>query len=318
MESAAVKVNTTSDIETLRKAMKGMGCDEAALIRVLTSSKYRNPWAMTQLVQDYHTRFMRDLSADIKSETRGDLETGLLALIRNPLNNDALILEGALDGVGTDEEALNDVLLCRSNADIRAIVAEYKRVRGGNLIDKIASDVDSTLFRMYKMVLSATRAEDATPVTVPETDHKVTELHRATEGVMGASTISVVQIFVSSSDAQVRAISETYERKYHRSLEDVIEKEFGGDMEDALLRMLLQGANRARTDAARLRAPLVKTVRKDRLFINRLVTLYWDPVRLQEAKVAYKQRYKVSLHDDVKAYLKGDYEDLMVALVGGK
>lgn len=297
--------------------MKGMGCDERALIRVLTSPKYRNPWAMAQLSRDYQTRFMRDLADDIKSETRGDFETGLLALVRGPLENDARILEKALDGAGTDEDALNDVLLCRSNADIRAIITEYRRVRGEPLINDVQSDVDSTLLRMYKMVLSATRAEDSAPVTDAETDYKVSEVHRATEGVIGANAISVAQIFASCNGPQMHALSVAYDRKYRRSLEDVIEKEFSGDMEDALLRMLLQGINRARTDAARLRTPLAKTVRKDRLFINRLVTLYWDWNRLQEAKVAYKELYGVTLHYDVKYYLKGDYEDLMVALVGG-
>ncbi|KAG3179115.1 hypothetical protein PC129_g25463, partial [Phytophthora cactorum] len=114
-------VDTTTDAETVRKAMKGMGCDERALIRVFTSTKYQNPWAMAQLVRDYNSRFMRDLAKDIESETRGDVETGLLALIRGPLENDAQVLVKALVRAGTDEDALTAVLLCRSNAGLRAI-----------------------------------------------------------------------------------------------------------------------------------------------------------------------------------------------------
>ncbi|KAL2186497.1 hypothetical protein L209DRAFT_385864 [Thermothelomyces heterothallicus CBS 203.75] len=41
-------VNTSSDVKTLRRAMKGMGCDEKALIQVLTSPQYANPWTMQQ------------------------------------------------------------------------------------------------------------------------------------------------------------------------------------------------------------------------------------------------------------------------------
>lgn len=316
-------MNTVSDVEALRKAMKGMGCDERALIRVLTSSKYRNPWTMAQLVRDYQTRFMRDLGDDIKSETRGDFETGLLALIGNPLENDARTLEKALIGAGTDEDALNDVLLCRSNADIRAIILEFRRIRARcsedrELVDVIKKDVNETLFRMYQMVLAATRAEDAALVDATDIDHKVSELHRATEGMMGANAISVAQIFTSSNDSQLRALSEAYHRKYHRSLEHVIEKEFRGDMEDALLQMLLHGKNRARFDAERLFAPLDETFRKDRLFINRILILYRDPNRLQEVKVAFKERYRKSLRDHVKDKLSGDYEGLMVALIGDR
>ncbi|KAH7165234.1 hypothetical protein EDB81DRAFT_778850 [Dactylonectria macrodidyma] len=315
------KIDTSSDIETLRKAMKGMGCDERALIRVLTSSKYKNPFAMAQLVNDYQHRFMRDLAKDIISETSGDLETGLLALIRGPLENDARNLEKALIGAGTDEDALNDVVLGRSNADIRAITMEFQRIRSREpddriLKDVIQKDVDPKLFRLYQMVLKAERAEDTAPVIGADIDHKVMELHRATEGVIGASAVSVAQIFTSSNNSQLHAIADAYDRKYHRNLQDVIEKEFRGDMEDALLDMLLQGIDRARHDADKLRAPLDKTFRKDRLFINRVVSLYWDQNRLNAAKAAYKKIYGHPLRKFVKDKLSGDYEDLMLALLG--
>jgi annexin A7/11 len=295
--------------------MKGMGCDEKALIRVLTNAKYGNPWVMSQLVHDYNKRFLRELASDIESETRGDLETGLLALVRGPLEQDARALNKALNRMGTDEDVLMDVLLCRSNADLRAISAEYKRIVRKDLLADIREDVDDTLFRLYSMVLGATRAEDAAPVVPADIDHKAAELQRATEGMVGANAIVVAQIFTSCNDAQIRALSETYQRKYHRSLEDVIEKEFRGDMEDVLLRMLTNGMDRARADAVRLREPLTKTVRKDSIFIHRVVSLYWDRPRLDAAKLAYKKRYGWTLSKDIKDILSGDYEDLMMALV---
>ncbi|KAI1775846.1 Annexin [Hypoxylon cercidicola] len=310
-------VDTAADVEALRKAMKGMGCDEAALIRVFTSIKYENPWAMAQLVTDYNKRFIRDLAKDIESETRGDVETALLALIRGPLEHDVRVLIKALDRAGTDEDALMDVLLCRTNADIRAITAEYKRIKGHELLVDIKDDVDDTLFRFYSMVLSATRAENSAPVIAAEIDQKVTELQRATEGIIGANTISVAQIFTSSNTAQMQALSEAYMRKYHRSLGDVIEKEFRGDMEDALLYILESATDRARFDAKRLEKPLYKTPRKDRLFIDRVVSLYWDRSRLELAKAAF-QRYspsRTALRSSIRGLLSGDYEDLMLALI---
>jgi annexin A7/11 len=271
---------------------------------------------MAQLVRDYNARFMRDLAKDIESETRGDLETALLALVRGPLQNDVRTLEKALDRAGTDEDALNDVLLCRSNADVRAIATEYKRVIRKELAADIKDDVDDTLFRMYSMVLAATKAEDAAPVIPTDIDHKASELHRATEGVIGANAVAASQVLTSSNAQQIHALSDAYRRKYHRSLEDVVEKEFRGDMEDALLHMLQAGEDRAKSDAARLRAPLLKTVRKDRLFINRTLAMYWDPPRLAAAKAAYKRLYGKTLSKEVKDELSGDYEDLMIALIG--
>ncbi|KAI1463802.1 Annexin [Daldinia caldariorum] len=294
-----------------------MGCNESVLIRILTSPKYENPWAIAQLVGDYNKRFIRDLAKDIESETRGSVETALLALIRGPLEQDARVLIKALDRAGTDEDALMDVILCRSNADIRAISAEYKRIKGNELLVDIKDDVDDTLFRLYSMVLSATRAEDAAPVIAAEIDHKLTELQRATEGTIGANAIAVAQIFTNCNAAQLHALCEAYQRKYHRSLEEVIEKEFRGDMEDALLYVLENAVDRARFDARRLEKPLYRTPRKDRLLINRVVSLYWDRPRQEAAKAAY-QRYsaaRTSLRAAFRAILGGDYEDLMIALI---
>ncbi|KAH6688427.1 hypothetical protein F5X68DRAFT_205686 [Plectosphaerella plurivora] len=310
-------VDTASDGEVLRKAMKGMGCDEKALIRVFTSPKYANPWAMAQLVRDYNARFVRDLAKDIESETRGDLETTLLALLRGPLENDARILDKALNRLGTDEEALNDVLLCRSNADLRAIQVEYKRLKNKDLLVDIKEDVDDNLFRLYSMILAGTRAEDAAPVVAHEIDAKVTEIQRATEGMIGANAVAVAQVLSSSSPAQIMAIADGYQRKYHRSLTEVIEKEFRGDMEDALLRMVEGAKDRGKADAARLWAPLGRS-RKDTLFINRIVSLYWDRPRLDAAKAAYKAKFGRTLAKDVKDILSGDYEDVIRALIGDK
>jgi len=299
--------------------MKGMGCDERALVKVVTGPKYSNPWAMQQLVDDYNKRFIRDLIKDIKSETRGTFEDALLALIRGPLENDVRTLDAAMDRAGTDEVALADVLLGRTNADARAIAAEYKRIKGKDLLTEIKSEVNDTLFRLYSMALSGARAEPYAPVHPVEIDPKVTELHQATEGVIGANAISVAQILATSNDAQIHAISEAYQRKYHRNLQDVIEKEFRGDTEDALLHMLIKARDRAKADADWLRAPLLrKSGAKEKHFIYRVTTLYWDRSRLEAAKEAYQREYGRRLVTDVKAYLDGDYEYLVVALIGGK
>ncbi|AEO59738.1 hypothetical protein MYCTH_103611 [Thermothelomyces thermophilus ATCC 42464] len=240
--------------------------------------------------------FIRNLADDIKSETRGELETALLALIRGPLAQDVYLLDKSLNRVGTDEDTLMDVLLGRSNADLRAITAEYRRTTGRDLLADIKSDVDEALFRLCGMVLAGARAEEAAPVLAHEIDAKVTELQRATEGTtIGANAVAVAQ------------------RKYRRALDDVVEKEFRGDMEDALLRMLAEADDPAAADALRLRKAL--TGRKDKLFINRVVSLYWNFPRLASAKDAYRKRYGTTLARNVKDLLKEDFEAVVLALL---
>jgi annexin A7/11 len=111
-------------------------------------------------------------------------------LIRGPLESDVRNLSQVLNRAGTDEDALVDVLLCRSNADIHAIAAEYRRITRHELLSDIKDDVDDTLFRLYSMVLSANRAENAAPVISAEVHYKVTEVQRATEGTIGVNAVA--------------------------------------------------------------------------------------------------------------------------------
>lgn len=305
-------VKTDADIEAIRKAMKGMGCDGDLLLGTITNPKYRNPWAMAQLAKDYNTRFMRDLLKDVESETRGILELGLIALVRGPLATDVDALRKALIGLGTDEEALMDVLLNRSNADLRAISEEYKRSVGRELLADIKDDVDQPMHRLYSVVLSGTRAEDFAPVIPQEVDRKVSELQHATEGMKGANAIAVAQVLASSSNAQIRAIVDAYQRKYQRNLEDIIKEEFKGDMKNALLRIMSNGMDPILADAERVRASLLS---KDKRLVYRLTAIYWDQARFNAVKEGYKKRFGKPLTVEAKDRLSGDFEKLVLALV---
>lgn len=298
--------------------MKGFGTDEKALIGVIASPKYANPWIMQQLAADYNHRFMRDLAKDIESETSGDLEEALITLIRSPLEQDVRVLNKALDRAGTDEDAVNDVLLNRSNADLRVIVPEYKKIVGRDLLKDIQDDVNEPMGRVYSMVLSAQRAEDSAPVIPQEIEKHVAELQRATEGTSGGNAISVAQIFTSSNDAQIKAMAHLYHQKYHKHLTEAVEKAFRGDMEDVLMRMLVHGVNPALSDAEQLGIPLNKSPRKDSLFINRLVRLHRDRPRLERLKEPYKKKWGKTLGADIREELKGDYERCMLAIIGEK
>ncbi|KAL7907673.1 hypothetical protein GGI35DRAFT_486722 [Trichoderma velutinum] len=313
-------IDTTTDIKSLQAAMEGVGCDNSAIIAVLADPKYQDPRALHQLKTNYNTQMGNILADEIKSETKGNFEVALVALLRGPLDNDVYTLERALSGEGTDEEALNDVLLCRSNADIRAIVKRYNSILGRDLIQLINSKVDNSLFHLYKPILFGTKAENAAPVIPTEIDYEVAEIYRLVGSHTGTDTPLIASIVAGANIAQLRAMSNAYKQKYGGVLQDVIKRKFHGSTEDALLRILTSAtAESGKSDADGLWNVLRPSMRDDNIFIYRALRLYWsDSRKLQQVHAAYKKIYGMKLIDHLNESLSRDYRELMVALIGEK
>ena len=209
------------DAEALRKAMKGFGTDEKMLIRVLAD---KDPFQVRVIRDTYKRKFNRDLIHDVKSEVSGWFEEGLCAIIRGPLETDVHLLKAATEGPGTKEKVLNDVLLGRSNADLRAIKDAYQRTYRTSLEADIKADLSMKTERHFLMVLAANRNEESAPVIPQQVDQDVMEIYKATEGKVGTDELLVCSILSNRSDAQIRAIAHTYKQKFTRDLETVIKK----------------------------------------------------------------------------------------------
>src|SRR5271155_4840733 len=156
--------DATRDADALRGAMKGLGTNEAILIAVLSKP---DPLHMALIRNTYSQRFNRSLENDITKETSSWFREGLLAILRGPLMQDVHNVHKAIKGLGTKESFLNDVLLGRSNADMRAIKQAYQQTYQHTLEADVKGDLSMKTERLFGMVMTATRAEEWAPV-IPE------------------------------------------------------------------------------------------------------------------------------------------------------
>jgi annexin A7/11 len=199
--------------------MKGFGTDEKALIRALAT---RDPLQIAAIRDAFKRLHNRNLEADIRSETSSWFEKGLIAIVRGPLHHDVFSIRDAVDGPGTKEKILNDVLLGRSNADIRAIKGAYFSTFRRSMEDDVRSDLSMKTKRHFDIVMGASRAEDAAPVIPQQVDQDVMDLYRAGEAKLGTDEMIFCSILTTRNDNQIRAIAYAYEQKFRKKLEDVI------------------------------------------------------------------------------------------------
>ncbi|KAJ5083958.1 hypothetical protein NUU61_008537 [Penicillium alfredii] len=300
------------EADALRKAMKGFGTDEKALIQVLARL---DPLQMAAVRDTYSRHLGRDLYKDVKSETGGYLRQGLLAVIDGPLMHDVQCAREAIEGIGTKEWLLNDVLLGRSNADLNAIRIAYERTYRKSLSKDVEDDLSFKTAGLFASVIRAARHEESAPVNPQTIDAEVRTLHDATSARMVNNVAEVCGIFARSSDTELRAMSHAFQSRYHSSLEKHVEKEFSGHMEDALLHILRTASDPAMRDAILLEDCMRGMGTKDERLVVRVVRVHWNRAHKDQVKRAYRHKFGKDLIERVRGETSGDYQRLMVALL---
>ncbi|KAF3191560.1 hypothetical protein TWF788_006157 [Orbilia oligospora] len=308
--------------DTLRKAMKGLGTDEATLIRVL--AQLQTPFAIYSVQRAFSQRHGRELLTDLKKETSGHFRETLLSVARGPLLEEVHAVHDAIHRPGTTESVLNDVLLCRSPPDLDAIKKAYTRTFSRDLEADVRGDLSMKTESMFVFALGNKRADESAPVDIAQAEKDAYNIQMAMEGV-GTSGISgvfggahqeaVYSTILLKNDAQIGAIAHSYERLYNRRLDVMIEKKFSGHMQQALLYAIRGGTDKALRDAVLLEDAMKGLGTRDSVLIHRIVKYRWNKAHFDNVKRAYRETYRRNLEDRVHGETSGDYRKFLTALI---
>ncbi|KAJ6649619.1 Annexin B11 [Pseudolycoriella hygida] len=309
--TAAPHFDASNDAATLRKAMKGFGTDEDAIISVLC----RRPSAQRmEIVKAYKTAYGKDLLSDIKSETSNNFQRLLLALLTPMIQFYCQELSAAMQGQGTDENALIEII-CGGlpNRIIHTIAAEYKRLYGAQLELALTSETSCSFKRLLVSCLCGNRDESmVTDVNLARVDAQ--SLVSAGVDRWGTDESEFNRILCTRNFAQLKLVAQEYEKLTGNTLEKDIKKEFSGDIEDGLLAIVRCAINRSEYFAKCLHKSVAGLGTDDRALIRLCVTR--SEIDMQDIKEEYERKYNESLKAAIKGDTSGHYRHGLYALIG--
>lgn len=290
--------------------MKGFGTDEDALINVLCR---RTVSQRVQIVRTYKTAYGKDLFDDIRSETSGNFQRLLLALLVETSELYAREIFEAVNGAGTDESALIEVMCLLTNQEIRSVGYKYFQMYGKSLESELKGDTSGT-FRRLMTSLSVGGRDESMMTDVNQAKNDANELKRAGVDKWGTDESTFNRILCTRNYAQLRLVADEYQALTGNSLEKDIKREFSGDIEDGLLAVLRTAMNRPESFATRLHKSMAGLGTNDNSLI-RLVVSRCD-IDMEDIKEAFNRKFGKSLKSFIKGDTSGHYKHALYALIG--
>lgn len=297
------------DAEMLRKAMKGFGTDEQAIIDILGN---RTNAQRQHLYNIYKQHFGRDLISDLKSELTGKFEDAILAVMTPHYEYLVEALHKAISGIGTDEEALVEIMAPASNQEMQALKEMYEEKHGSPLEDGLVGETTGDFRRL--LVSLSCGARDETPyVNRDKVGEDAAALFAAGEGQWGTDEGVFNQILVARSYHHLQAVFLEYENQAGRTIEYAIENETSGDLQMGLLSVVKCMRNRPAYFAERLYNSMKGAGTDDATLIR--VAVSRSEIDMVLIKQEFEKNYGRTLEHMIAGDTGGDYKRLLLGIV---
>ncbi|XP_021693127.1 annexin B10 isoform X2 [Aedes aegypti] len=290
--------------------MKGFGTDEQAIIDVLCA---RSNCQRQQISAKYSEELGRDLLQDLKSELSGNLENVVLGLMLPPLNYQCHHLFKAMDGFGTNERTLIEVICSQSSEQLQQIAKLYEELYNRPLVEHVCSETSGDLRRLLTLLLTTAR-DPPSKVDRDLAEQQAKQIFEAGEANWGTEESTFSKILTRSSFEQLELLFDEYKKLTQRAIEQALNAELSGKFYEALSAIVEYVRSPPRFFAKRLYEAMRGLGTDDSTLIRIIVSR--SEVDLQNIKEEFERMYSKTLENAVKSETSGDYGRILCALIG--
>ncbi|XP_051876328.1 annexin A1a [Pristis pectinata] len=300
----------SADAAALNDALNAKGVDEDTIISILTT---RTNCQRQQIAAAYQQNVGKHLKDVVKRRLSKKLETVALDLLKTPAQFDAYQLHHAMTGLGTDEDCLVEILVTRSNKEIKDFIKAYEEEFNKDLAKVMKADTSGAFQKALLVLLEASRDEGDT-VDHDLADDDARALYEAGEKRKGTDVDTFIKILSGRNFAHLRTVFERYTKYSRHDVGKALDLELKGDIENLLISLVKCIGNKPAYFAEKLHLSMKGCGTDDNSLIRIMVSR--SEVDLKDIKVEYKAKFGKTLYTAIKDETKGDYEKILLALCG--
>ena len=224
------------DCYHIRKAVKGLGTDEKALIEILTTRESDHIKKMKERYKEIYPG--RDMVADIKDDTSGHFWEVLKALLetKREINtvpdikeceSCAKMLYGAIQTKNKHVEIFIQILTTKSKEEVREIGKIYNKISKNGLINDIentfSGDTKNALLGILYGILSP-----------PEYFAKL--IYESIKG-LGTNNTTLIRVLITRDEIDMPQIKQYYRHMYKKDMVDDIKGDTSGNYQKILVEL---------------------------------------------------------------------------------
>ncbi|KAD7117531.1 hypothetical protein E3N88_04799 [Mikania micrantha] len=311
---ATLKLPTTvpspfEDCEQLRKAFAGWGTNEELIIKILA---HRNGAQRKKIQETYSEAYGEDLLKDLDSELSSDFQRAVLLWTLEPADRDAYLVNEATKKLTASNFVIMEIACTRSSDQLlcarKAYHAKYKK----SMEEDVAHHTSGDFRKLLVPLVSAFRYEgDEVNMTLAKSEAKTFHQKICDKAY---NDDELIRILATRSKPQLNATLNHYNNQFGNA----ITKDLKADPEDEYLKLL-------RSTIKCLTVPEKYYEKVLRMAINKLgtdekaltrVIITRAEVDLQRIAEEYQRRNSVPLDRAIAGDTSGDYEKMLLALMG--
>jgi len=219
--------------ELLHESMEGAGTRDNILIDIMTQFPYELP----AVAAAYQRKYGKSLESRIKSETSGNYEKALCALLNVPRPYPGTIdpVRAAADAdafyragegkLGTDENAFINIIVSNNFEQLMLIDQNYRRAHNKGMIHAVKSETSGR----FEDTLAA--------LLTPPDEYWATRIKAAVDGA-GTADTELITAFVGNERPQLQMIATAYERLFGKPMAKRVGDDVSGDYKRILMALL--------------------------------------------------------------------------------